>query len=354
MKNIAVIFGGRTVEHDISILTGLHAAAHVENANVHYVYLDRQNKMSTGRGLADIDFYTSGGKGAKNCHFAGGCLCRRFKKTKIDAILNCCHSGVGENGELAAYFKVVGIPVTSCGYISAANMQSKTRTREILTAAGFSQPKYVTVRKGEDITAGFPDFPVIVKPDTLGSSIGVSIARTEEELANALELAFEMDNRAIVEEFFEGIKEVNCAAMRAMGEIKVSACEEVCGKHEFLDYESKYLDSSSGFIKKGKGTVESRDDSEIKGLTRRAYELFGASGIVRADFMLHGGKTYLNEINTIPGFQAYHLWARTGMPYGLAIDLVVKQAIADADSARSLKTVFRSDILSKNRGLVKN
>ena len=362
MKNIAVCFGGRSVEHDISILTGLHAGNHIENARVHYVYLNRENKMFTGDRLADIDHYLSSSKPARRCWFADGCLCWGMRRrVKIDAVLNCCHSGVGENGELAAFLRVVGVPVTSCDYVAAANMQSKSRTREILTAAGFEQPRYRTYEKSPFETKGWQalpdgvfalDFPVIVKPDTLGSSIGISIARNEAELLAALELVFQMDTRAIVEEFFEGVTEINCAAMRVMNETKISACEEVDRKREFLDYEGKYLDPSSGFIKKGKEAEEKKDYSKIKELTARAYELFSASGVVRADFLIHGERVILNEINTVPGFLSYHLWQRAGMPFALVIDLLIKQAIADYEDKKSLKTVFRSDILTKNRGLV--
>jgi D-alanine-D-alanine ligase len=355
MKNIAVIFGGRSVEHDISILTGLHAAQHIENARVHYVYLNRENVMFVGNKLSDIDYYIGGKGGAKRCWFVDGHLCWGLRrKVKIDAVLNCCHGGVGENGELAAFFKVARIPVTSCDYISAAKMQSKICTREVLTRAGFDQPKYLAVNKGENVNVEMlPDFPVIVKPDTLGSSIGISVVRSEAELADALELVFQMDERAIVEEFFEGVQEVNCSAMRCGGEIRISGCEEIDIKHEFLDYESKYLDPTSGFIKKGRETKDEKDFSKIGELTRRAYELFGASGVVRADFLLHGDRVYLNEVNTVPGFLSYHLWVRVGLPYGLLIDLLVKQAIADWEGGKSTKTVFKSDILVKNRGLVR-
>lgn len=355
MKNIAVIFGGRSVEHDISILTGLHAANNIENARIYYVYMNRENKMFTGRRLGDIIHYVMNSKRAKHCWFANSFLRFGLRKVKIDAVLNCCHGGVGENGELAAFFKVVGIPVTSCDYVSAANMQSKIRTREILKAAGFEQPRYSAVDKEDyqNFELSDIDFPVIVKPDTLGSSIGITVARTKAELANALEVVFEMDTRAIVEEYFEGIIEINCAAIQAANKIHVSACERVNSKRDFLDYESKYLDSGSGFIKKGKEPENEKDFSEIKGLTRRAYELFGAKGVIRADFMIHNQKIYLNEINTIPGFLAYHLWARAGMPYALIINLAVKQAIEDAKNATLVKTVFKSDILLKNQNLVR-
>jgi len=308
--------------------------------------------MSTGSCLADIDYYINSTKRAKRCWFAEGCLCRGGRKIKIDAVLNCCHGGVGENGELAGYFKVAGIPLTSCDYISASNLQSKIRTREILGAAGFVQPKFVAVDKGSAWLGGI-DFPVIVKPDTLGSSIGISVARFEVEVVEALELVFEMDNRAIVEEFFENITEVNCSAMRVMNEVRVSACEEISSKREFLDYEGKYLDATSGFIKKGKNPGEEKDYSEIQKITRQAYELMGASGVVRADYMIVGKKVYLNEINSVPGFLAYHLWARVGLPYAVMLDLLVKQAISEANLSKSVKTVFKSDILTKNRGLVR-
>lgn len=354
MKNIAVIFGGRSVEHDISILTGLHAANNIENARVYYVYIDRENKMFTGKRLADIIHYVMNTRRARRCWFADGFLRFGLRKIKIDAVLNCCHGGVGENGELAAFFKVVGLPVTSCDYVSAANMQSKIRTREILKAAGFEQPKYVAVDKenSKSFELSDIDFPVIVKPDTLGSSIGIAVARTKAELTDALEVVFEMDTRAIVEEFFEGIIEINCAAIRAANKVHVSGCEQVTSKRDFLDYESKYLDSGSGFIKKGKEPETEKDFSEIKGLTRRAYELFDAKGVIRADFMIYNEKIYLNEINTIPGFLAYHLWTRAGMPYALIINLAVKQAIEDVKNTTSLKTVFKSDILIKNQNLV--
>lgn len=355
MKNIAVIFGGRSVEHDISILTGLHAANHIENARVHYVYLNRENKMFSGKCLSDVDYYIMNNKRAKRCWFAGGFLFRGFLKIKIDAVLNCCHGGIGENGELAAYFKVADVPVTSCDYVSAANMQSKIRTREILTSAGFQQPNYVAVGKENlaNIDLGSMQFPVIVKPDTLGSSIGINVARTSEELKAALELVFEMDTRAIVEEYFEEIVEVNCAAMRATQNVHISSCEKITSKRDFLDYESKYLDSASGFIKKGKEAGSKNDFNEIKELTKRAYELFNAKGVIRADYIIHNKKVYLNEINTIPGFLAYHLWSRAGMPYGLMLHMLLKQAIEEAETAGALKTVFKSDVLIKNRNLVR-
>lgn len=351
MKNIAVIFGGRSVEHDISILTGLHAVKHIDNYRVHYVYLTRDNQMLAGDALADIEGYITGKQKVRHCHFACGCLYIKKRAVKIDAVLNCCHGGVGENGELAAYLAIAGVPITSSGYIAAADMQSKTRTREILTAAGFKQPKYAAVTSVNDTLS--LDFPVIVKPDSLGSSIGITVAHNEAELRDALRLAFTLDKKVIVEQFLSDIREVNCSAMRVNGEIKISACEEINKKSEFFDFDSKYLDSGSGFIKKGKQDKPKKDHTEIQSLTKKAYELFNARGVIRADFIIAKGKIYLNEINTVPGFLAYHLWARAGVPYGVVIDGLVKQAVVDATSRSEQITIFKSEILAKNRGLLR-
>ena len=354
MKNIAIIFGGRSVEHDISILTGLHAVKHVEGCRVHYIYLTRDNQMLAGDNLSDINCYVNEKLRARPCHFANGCLYIKRRAVKIDAVLNCCHGGVGENGELAGYFAVANLPITSCNYKSAADMQSKSRTRAILRGAGFTQPKYACLSDKAQ-TVELP-FPVIVKPDTLGSSIGINIANSNDELQAALDLAFALDKKVLVEEYLPDITEINCSAARIGNQILISECEEINNKNDFFDFDSKYLDSESGFIKKGKDpkldAKKQKVFAKIKNLTKRAYELFDARGVIRADFIISNGKVYLNEINTVPGFLAYHLWARTGIPYGVVIDGLIKQAVKDFQNQTTLTTTFQSDILKKNMRLV--
>ena len=381
MKNIAVIFGGNSVEHDISILTGLHAARHVENFHVHHVYLTRDNQMLTGGNIANIDAHINNKIKGKHCHFRDGKLYIKNKSIPIVSALNCCHGGVGENGELSAYLSVAGIPVTSSPHVSASIMQSKTQTREILQRNGFVQPKFVTFSRDEinpsavqindvlhTLIINQINFPVIVKPDTLGSSIGINVANNETELGNALEIAFKLDRAVIVEQFLQNIREINCSAMRVGNQIKVSECEQICTKKQFLDFDTKYLDAESGFIKKGKDengkklrkAPQGEDNAdqklfdEIKQMTARAYQLFGASGIVRADFIVVDNQIYLNEINTIPGFLSYHLWARAGIPYGVLINEAVTQSIHEFKNRNPEISSFKSDILVKNRQLAIN
>ena len=372
MKNYVVIFGGDSVEHDVSILTGLHAARNVSaETKVNLVYITRNNRMVTsGAGglLSKINSYLGECKAERGvkCFFScgvlykRGCLCVR-KVCSVDAVINCCHGGAGENGQLAAMLALNNIPVTSCDCVSAALIQSKSRTREVLTKHGFLQPKYTVVTKHQDMSDVLSeiDFPVIVKPDTLGSSIGVSVARNGGELKNALELVFELDNKAVVEQFFENVTEINCSAMLARDKIWTSKCELVNksdeGEREIFDYNSKYM-TNSGFIKKGNEDSDDKeieDEEKIQEITQKAYELFDARGIIRADFLVvkNGGEVeiYLNEMNSVPGFLSYHLWQKMGLPYGLVIDMMAEQARVDAQKV--LKTAFRSEILTKNRSL---
>jgi len=362
MKNIVVLFGGNSVEHDISILTGLHAARHVlDDTHVTLVYLTRDGQMLTSGSmgiLSKIDNHINGKvKKAPRCFFANGCLYAK-KVRKVSAVLNCCHGGAGEDGRLAGMLEMLNVPVTSCSYTAAANLQSKTKTREVLCAAGFDQP--TVYKEQSDIK-----YPVIVKPDTLGSSIGITVAHNEHELNMALNLAFSLDKNVIAEQFLENAAEINCSAFRYGDKIWVSKCEKMSSKNEFLDFDTKYLDNTSGFATpKAQGSRAKREvlqkrsseeeqiehADEIRQLTRKAYELFGCRGVVRADFLIADGKIYLNEINTVPGFLSYHLWLKTGLPYGTLINMLTEQAQIDAQS--STKTAFESEILQKNRNLV--
>jgi len=390
---IVVVFGGASVEHGVSVLTGLHASGNImEGHRVHLVYLDSRNRFLIGKAISDIDYYVKNagkktvrlGRGVRECFFHNGALykkgCFVVKKVcKVDVVLNCCHGGIGENGELAAMLNVAGIPITSCDYLSAGKLMSKSLTREILMGAGYDQPKFVKViykdwknrEKTIDKIVKKVGFPLIVKPDTLGSSIGINVARNEEELTLGLEVAFGLDKVCIIEEFIDNALEVNCAAFFAKDKVWLSKCE-VMDKSEgdILDYDKKYIDGGE-FIGKGKGVNVKRDNEpeeyadifkQVQKITESAYKLFGANGIVRADFLVSQSKNraddisefkvFLNEINTVPGFLSYHLWLKDGIPYGALIDMVIAQVIAQKENKMELITEYKSDVLIKNRSLV--
>jgi len=371
--DIVIIFGGTSVEHDVSILTALHARKHVmASHSIRMVYLTRTGQMVTSQSLCNIDNFINGDASRANpCFFVGKSL---FQKTRlgvkkvcnVDVVLNCCHGGVGEDGRLCGMFDVLGIPVTSCDYRVAADLQSKTRTREILSAAGFDQPKFKSSSKSCfagvnystleecDLRGGIA-FPVIVKPDTLGSSIGITVARNQEEFEKAVELAFTLDDRIIVEEFLKDAVEINCAAFRFGDKVLLSGCWEMDKGDGLLDFDKKYICEEGGFMKKGakgggKMNEKHEREEDVKNLMKQAYELFGASGVVRGDFLIVGGKIYLNEINTIPGNFSFHMWQKVGLPYATLIEMMLDQAVKQG--RKDPKMAFHSEILQKNRFLV--
>lgn len=343
MPNIVVLYGGQSTEHDVSILTGLHLAKHVtDEYQVTLVYLTRDNQFV--RGSRKIDDYISGkasrAKPFRDWH-------------KVDCVVNCCHGGVGEDGTVAAVMRLYNLPITSCSPVSAWQQQSKIATRERLTAAGFLQPRF-QVLKCLDLDQIKLPLPLVVKPDLQGSSIGVAVAKTKDELFEAVKTALTLGERVIVEEYVANMKEVNIAIMRHHGQIITSGLE-VVGGDKFFSFYEKYLQSDSGFIKKS-GTSPDKEflqkiASRVQTLAVQAYQLFDATGVVRADFMIQGDQIILNEMNTVPGFMAYHLWLKQNIPYGVVIDDLVQDAMA-RHHGEHFVTQFDSDILSKNRQLV--
>ena len=344
MLKIGIIYGGKSTEHDVSILTGLHLAKHVTDGyQVVLIYLTRNNQALVGS--RKIDDYISG-KAEK---------AKVFKKwSQLDCVVNCCHGGFGEDGTLASVLKFYNLPITSCDGVAAWLQQSKIATRQVLTATGFSQPKFEIINSLDISKIKLP-LPVVVKPDLQGSSIGITVARTTEELKNAIELALSMGERVIVEELITDMKEVNVAVMRENGKVITSALE-IVGGEKFFSFDEKYFNAESGFVKKTGKTPDdeflSKIQTEVKRMAEFAYELFGSNGVIRVDFMVAGDKIILNEINTVPGFMAYHLWLKAHIPYGVVIDNLIQDAIQRHQKNKAYKTNFESRILEKNRQLV--
>lgn len=344
MLKIGVIYGGNSTEHDVSILTGLHLARHVtEIYQVVLIYLTRNNRAVFGS--RKIDDYISG-KAEKAKSFHGW--------NQLACVINCCHGGIGEDGTLAAVLRMYNLPITSCDTVSGWLQQSKIATRQVLTANGFLQPRF-QIFTSPDVSELKLEFPLIVKPDLQGSSIGISIVKNIDELRSAIDTALNLDSRVIVEELITDMREVNVAVMRENGNLVTSALE-VVGGDKFFSFEEKYFNTDSGFMKKtGHHPDEeflAKIESQIKSLAMKAYEIFHSSGVVRVDFMVQGDKIILNEINTVPGFMAYHLWLKSHVPYGVVIDNLIQEAIKKQKQKSHLITQFKSDILQKNRQLV--
>ena len=306
---IGIVFGGKSYEHEISIVSAI-AMKDVLKEELIYIFCD-QNR----------DFYHIPTNTIKSKLFSSGdykkCDILTLKKgsfTKkamfgeknldLDVILNITHGGDGEDGLLASLFEFYNLP-----YIGPRKGASSVSFNKFLTK-GYAysvdvktiQYKYYTKNDPVNVV----QFPVIIKPVTLGSSIGVSIVKTQEELAYALDVAFEFDDAIIIEPFISGIKEYNLAGTKIDNEFKFSIIEEP-QKAEFLDFDKKYLDFARTSTAL-KADISEELEEKIKESFKKIYNTQFDGSLIRCDFFVQDNEVYLNEINPIPGSMANYLF----------------------------------------------
>lgn len=358
-EKVLIVYGGDSVEHDISIITALQVMKFLPNEfDFLPVYIDRSGKWWIGDNLESANIYKNFNKFAKkkrNVSILLGeniLLQRKIKKfspfCKIKSVLNCCHGRIGEDGSLSGIFSSSKIPCSSSGTMSSAICMDKTVMKDILKANEISSPKYVYFDKQTyDKDKTYKNikrkvgFPVIVKPASLGSSIGISVCRTEEEFYDAVDLAFSFDKKILVERLVENLREFNCACVHFQNQTFVSGVNEVFSKNEMFTFDEKYKQNSqksasvNGFLCK-----------KVQNLTKKIYKLFDCSGVVRVDFLFDEkqNKLYVNEINSIPGSLAFYLFK--GFSFKELLCVLVKQSILDLKERQTLVTNFDSDVLS--------
>jgi D-alanine-D-alanine ligase len=210
------------------------------------------------------------------------------------------------------------------------------------------------ISKAESLIA----YPVIVKPATQGSSIGIKIAKEKKDLAEALITASYYDKTVIIEEALTDMTEINCAAVRNNGKVVTSAIEKPLSWHEFLSFDDKYVSKGKGMDGSARelpAKLPEQTSKCIRGLTERIYENFGLKGVVRTDFMIDNksGKIYVNEINTVPGSLSYYLFEPLGIEFPELINIMLNEAVRDKKINDSSVTYFPSRVLSEFNGTKK-
>ncbi len=355
MKNVAVFFGGKSNEHDISVITGVYAVNLLRAAGYRVipVYLGREGGMcyADAEGIKD---FTDNKLKTTPAYLEGGALYSIKKHKKlygIDVALNCCHGGMGEDGTLSALLRWNGIPSASPNAVVSGVFMDKWLTK--IAARGLNIPvaRGVCVREGESVSvkeAG--GFPVIVKPVTLGSSIGIKVAHDEKELDEALELAFRLDGAALIEEYFTNKRDINCAAYRKGDEVITSPLEEVFSNDAILSFHEKYEEAA----RESKLPAELSDKTaeEIMGYTEKIYREFSCRGVVRADFLIADGKVYFNELNTVPGSLSCYLFGKSLSDARDFLTTLVEDALYHKPKEKEiLKTsVLDSKVFSGGKG----
>lgn len=326
-KTVIVLFGGNSCEHDISIITGVEAlsAMPAKGYNCIPVYMTG-GKWYTGAGLFEIKNYIhftpvkySEVRLSGSTLYTVGKRGKLNKYADVDCALLATHGGDGEDGTLQGFLEENGVPHTSAGVAQSAVCMDKTLTKAVLKDIGINVVESITIDlqnyTADDIAAAAEKlkYPLIVKPASLGSSIGISIAKNEKELFNGLNIAAEFCGKAVLEKALQGFTEVNNAAVYINGRILLSEIEKPLTASEFLTYGDKYMGGGKGM---GGGMREFPaklpDDirNEILAATEKAYKSLGLFGVVRIDYLIADGSVYLNEINTVPGSLAHYLFPK--------------------------------------------
>lgn len=346
---IAVFFGGRSCEHDISIITGLQALSACRAPCVG-VYIDPDGVWRSGE-FDSVNAIRSGKYKARTVYVRPGepyLYCGKKRLHKIDAALLCMHGILGEDGCLQGLLEMSGIPYTGSGVAASAIGMDKLRSKHAFERAGLSVVPYMPVlrdvyeRDAHEAVKPILDkigFPVIIKPCNLGSSIGITVADNLNELYAALRVAFEWDDVAVAEKALNSFTEVNCAVLGdGYGAHTVSDTEKPVGWKKFLTFADKY----SGDVKSSGHLIPADIGDEqndlIKKLAVESYDAVGCAGVARVDFLI-GDKVYVNEINTIPGSLANPLF-RSQMPFSELIQTLVDYALLRKKRFDRLKRVY--------------
>jgi len=308
--NIAILFGGSSFEHEISIVSAITLKKVLKNSNLSFIFVD-----------ANREFYLVDAKNMKSNHFSEGTYKKDkklilkkgafctvgmmgLKEQNLGTVLNLIHGRDGEDGKMASLLEFNEIAYISPRVDASVLSYNKLYTKLYAESLGVKVVPY-SVLNSDDSRDIELEYPVIIKPVRLGSSIGVSIVKSKDELDYALDIAFEFDNQVLIEPFIEGVLEYNQAGCKT-SDFELSIVEEP-NKEEFLDFEKKYLDfSRSGTVTDAEISLELKTD--IQDAFKKVYGNLFEGAIIRCDFFVVEGEVLLNEINPIPGSMANYLF----------------------------------------------
>ena len=361
---LGVFFGGKTVEHEISIITANQAITSLnkDKYEIIPIYISKSGKMYTGEKLFDLKEYRDLDKLIKSCEEV---VCvndgNKAKVLRVNSkilsknVLNTIeiafpimHGTNGEDGSIQGYLEILGIPYIGPDVLASSIGMDKIMMRRILKEQNIPSLDYVAFYSLEYIKDENKyiqeieeklTYPVIVKAGNLGSSVGIKKAKNTEDLKDAIEFAMEFSDRIMVENAITKLKEVNCSVMGDMIEATASICEEPIGSDEILSYTDKYVGNSKtkgGSKSQGMATLQRKVPAEItkeqaekiQEIAVKTFKLLGCNGVSRIDFMidLNDNNIYVNEINTIPGALSYYLWEATGKTFEKELDELVELA----------------------------
>ena len=382
--NIAVFFGGRSTEHEISVISANQAMAAIDRDkyNVIPVYITKQGRWYTGEALTDVknfrdingllgrctEVYMRPVFGDFNLYTAQKKMFRSDVLATIDVAIPVLHGSNGEDGIFEGVLETIGLPYAGCNTLSSANGMDKITMKMILQADGIPVVDYVWFtdkqwfsRRDElvgkiESTLGYP---VIVKPANLGSSVGIGRADNRDQLLERVDDARRYSARIIVEDLVENLQEINCSVLGDCDEYQTSVLEEPIKSGEILSYTDKYMGGSKD--NRGMHAAQKRipadlpaDETErIRHLAGETFRVLSCHGVSRVDMMIDA-KTrdiYVNEINTIPGSLSFYLWEAAGVSFSELMERLVRLALKRKRDQASKTVSYDSNIFALGGGI---
>ncbi len=361
--DIAVFFGGKSVEHDISVITALQAVKVISKENnIIPIYIKPDGKMVVADNLDDGKIYLDYEKNVKNerdVSLLNGKIAiikkNKIKLQNVDCALNCCHGHGGEDGSLQGALEIADIPYSSCDCPSSVLCMDKglckllLQHNQIPSVKGvyFDKCKYVQDKQSiwNNIETEI-GMPCIIKPATLGSSVGIVICENVQDLERSIESAFEFDSKVLVEKYLSDAREFCCAVIKNSSTLIASKVIEVA-KSQIYTFEEKYLQNNSNSQKK----LSQNFCKKVEDMAKEAYSALGCDGIVRVDFLLKDEKLYVNELNSIPGSLSFHMF---DISFGDLINCLLREGMKRRSERNKLIYKFNSQAIEKYLTLTTN
>jgi D-alanine-D-alanine ligase len=380
-KNVVVAFGGRSPEHEVSVLSAMQAISALRDTQYDVIplYISKSGRWFTGLPLLELENYQDLNelqqKGTP-CTFSFDDIGKPvlletekkgfFSKPEAHAIytlIPAFHGSEGEDGSFQGACQMFHIPYGGSGVFASSLGMDKVKAKAFCREHGVPVVDDVAFSEGHwktnqsDIIGRIEqlEYPMVVKPVTLGSSIGVMKANSKDELIDGIETAFRYDEQLLVEKAVHPLMEINCSVLGSPDENRASVCEQPLGQQETLSFSDKYQSEEGG--SKGMASADRIIPADIpdhlrdgiQKMARQIFTLFGAAGVARLDFLIQKdeGTVYFNEINTIPGSFSFYLWEEDGMNMKelmlQLIDISIGQHRKKAGRIRSYETNLLSE-----------
>lgn len=381
--NLAVLFGGRSVEHEVSVISAVQAMASLnkDKYNIIPVYMTKKSEFWTGEKLMDINAYKDIPALLKECtecvfvRSEGKVQLLRQKMKKfgsnvladIDIAFPIVHGTNVEDGALQGYLQTLDLPYVGCDVLASAIGMDKYTMKIMLKDAGFPVLDGIRISSYElDKLESYADqveqrfgYPVIVKPVNLGSSVGISKAGDRASFISSAEDAFQFADRILIEPCVVQLKEINCSVLGDSESAEASVCEEPvqASEDDILSFEQKYVGGggksggSKGMAtlkRKIPAEITAEQDEFIRKTAVEAFRYLNCNGVARIDFMIDmaADKIYINEFNTIPGSLAFYLWEPKGVKYTALLDRMIDLALKRHRQAEKINYSFDTNLLA--------